>query len=258
MTDVGDGDPSGGGDRDGPTAGVPGPHGGCRVVAAGAPRGAAEAAVVALHGRGATAQGVVNLLEPIHRHGVAFLAPDAARSRWFPYAADAPRERNEPHLSSALAVVDAVVTDAVERLGVPRERVVLLGFSQGACLAAEYATREPGPSPVVALSGSLLGPESDSERDLEREAGGDTGSDAGDDDAPAADDPAASTPATDAPVFLGVGADDPHVPVARVRATAEVFRALGADVTERVYDGVGHEVTDDEFAWVDGLLSRLL
>jgi phospholipase/carboxylesterase len=236
QSDSDGGDQSDSGDRDGSTAGVPGPHGSRRVVAAGAPRGAAEAAVVALHGRGATAQGVVNLLEPVHRHGVAFLAPDAARSRWFPYAADAPRERNEPHLSSALAVVDAVVTDAVERLGVPRERVVLLGFSQGACLAAEYATRDPGPSPVVVLSGSLLGPDVGAGRDT-------------------ADDTRRSE---ETPVLLGVGDDDPHVPVERVRATAEVFRALGADVTERVYDGVGHEVTDDEFAWVDGLLSRLL
>ncbi|WP_254832357.1 alpha/beta hydrolase [Haloglomus salinum] len=220
---------------DGPTAGVAGPHGGCRVVAAGAPRGAAEAAVVALHGRGTTAQGVVNLLEPVHRHGVTVLAPDAERSRWLPYAADAPHEHNEPHLSSALAVVDAVVADAVDRLGLDRERVVLLGFSQGAGIAAEYAARNPGPSPVVALSGSLLGPDVD------------PGAYAG------ADGTAAGVP-----VFLGVGADDPYVPVARMRATADVLRALGADVTERVYEGVGHEVTDDEFAWVDDLLAGLV
>lgn len=215
-----------------PTADVSGPHGGRPVVAAGAPRGAAEAAVVALHGRGATAQGVLNLLEPVHRHGVTFLAPEAARSRWYPYAVDAPRERHEPHVESALAVVDAVVADAVNRHALDRERVILLGFSQGACIAAEYAARNPGPSPVVVLSGSLLGPEIDPDRY------------AGDCDG--------------APVFLGVGAADPHVPVARVRATGDILRALGADVTERVYDGVGHEVTDDEFAWGDGLLDGLV
>ncbi|WP_276259854.1 alpha/beta hydrolase [Haloglomus litoreum] len=227
------------GERAGPLAGVAGPHGGRRVVAAGAPRGAAEAAVVALHGRGATAQGIVNLLEPVHRHGVAFLAPDAERSRWLPHAADAPRERNEPHLSSALAVVDAVVADAVDRLGLDRERVVLLGFSQGAGIAAEYAARTPGPSPVVVLSGSLLGPEVDPGRYLDADGDGDA-------------------PMAGAPVLLTVGAEDPHVPVARVRATGDVFRALGADVTERVHDGVGHEVTDDAFAWVDALLARLV
>jgi len=227
---------AGGDGRTDPTADVPGPHGGRRVVAAGAPRGAAEAAVVALHGRGATAQGIVNLLEPVHRHGVTVLAPDAERSRWLPHAADAPHERNEPHLSSALAVVEAVVADAVDRLGLDREHVVLLGFSQGAGIAAEYAARNPAPSPVVVLSGSLLGPDIDPERYV----GDDTADCAG------------------APVLLGVGADDPYVPVARVRATGDVFRALGADVTERVSEGVGHEVTDDEFAWVDALLARLV
>jgi phospholipase/carboxylesterase len=223
-------------DAEGPTVDVSGPHGGRPVVAAGAPRGGAEAAVVALHGRGATAQGVVNLLEPVHRHGVAFLAPDAERSRWYPYAADAPRERNEPQVGSALAVVDAVVADAVGRLGLGRERVILLGFSQGACIAAEYAARNPAPSPVVVLSGSLLG------SDIEADRFGSS------DDAPMAGVPA----------FLGVGDADPHVPAERVRATGDCFRALGADVTERVYDDVGHEVTDDEFAWVDGLLDTLL
>jgi phospholipase/carboxylesterase len=241
MTGAGDGDEApGDGGRTGPLTGVEGPHGGRRVVAVGPPRGAAEAAVVALHGRGATAQGVVNLLEPVHRHGVAFLAPDAERSRWLPYAADAPPERNEPHLSSALAVVDAVIGDAVDRLGLDRERVVLLGFSQGAGVAAEYAARTPGPSPVVVLSGSLLGPEIEGDR---FGSNGDSQNDG---------------PMAGAPAFLGVGADDPHVPVERVRATGDVFRALGADVTERVYDGVGHEVTDDEFAWVDALLARLV
>jgi phospholipase/carboxylesterase len=114
---------------------------------------------------------------------------------------------------------------AVGGLGLDRERVVRLGFSQGTCIAAEYAARNPGASPVVSLGGSLLGPEVD------------PGRYAGDCDS--------------TPVCLGVGAADPHIPAECVRATGDVLRALGADVAERVYDGVGREVTDDEFAWVD-------
>lgn len=219
-------------DDSSPTANVAGPHGGQPVVTAGAPRGATEAVVVCLHGRGATAQGIVNLLDPVYRHGVAFVAPQADRSRWYPHAATAPLERNEPHVSSALAIVDAVAEDAIAGFDVPRDRVVLLGFSQGACVVAEYAARHPDRHGVVVLSGTLLGPAVDPDR-----YGGSLDG---------------------APVFVGCGADDPHVSVERAGDTADVFRSLDGDVTERIYDGVGHEVTDDEFAYVDGLLARLV
>ncbi|MFC6787429.1 alpha/beta hydrolase [Halobaculum halobium] len=142
---------------------LPGPHAGQPVVSAGAPRGAADAAVVCLHGRGATAQGAINLYEPVARHGVAFVAPQAARSRWFPHAADEPRERNEPHVSSALAVLEAVSERTCEVLDLPAQRVVLTGFSQGAVVVAEYAAATGGRHPLALLSGGLLGPTVDRE-----------------------------------------------------------------------------------------------
>ncbi|MFC7069729.1 alpha/beta hydrolase [Halobaculum lipolyticum] len=214
---------------------LPGPHSGRPVVTAGAPRGAARAAVVALHGRGATAQGAINLFAPLARHGVAFVAPHAARSRWYPYAGDAPRERNEPHVASALAVVDAVVNETRETLSLPAAAVVLVGFSQGASIAAEYAADRGGDHPVGVLSGGLLGPAVD---------GDTTGRYAGD---------LAGTPA-----LVAAGADDDRLAPDRVRGTAAVLRDLGADVTERLYDGVGHEVVDDEFAWLDDVLAGVL
>lgn len=210
------------------TAHVSGPHGGQPVVTAGAPRGGTEAVVVALHGRGASAQGIVNLLDPVYRHGVTFVAPQADRSRWYPFAASAPLEKNEPYVSSALAVIESVISD----FDVAREQILLLGFSQGACVVAEYAARNPDHQSVVVLSGTLLGPTID----LDRYAGSLDG----------------------ASVFVGCGTDDPYVPVERVRDTAATFRALDGDVTERVYDDVGHEVTDDEFEYVDGLLAGLV
>ncbi|WP_348612513.1 alpha/beta hydrolase [Halobaculum rarum] len=211
---------------------LPGPHAGQPVVTAGAPRGAAEAAVVCLHGRGATAQGAINLYEPVARHGVAFVAPQGVRSRWLPHAADAPRERNEPHLSSALAAVGAVLARTREVLDLPAEAIVVTGFSQGAAVAAEYAAGVGGRHPLALLSGGLLGPTVD------------PGSYDGD--------------LTGTPVLVAGGADDDRVPVERLAATADVLRARGGDVTERVYDGVGHEVTDDEFAWIDDVLGRRL
>lgn len=214
------------------TTGVDGPHGGQPVVTAGAPAGAAEVAIIALHGRGATAQGVVNLLDPVYRHGVAFLAPQAERSRWYPAAPDAPLETNQPHLDSALDLVNHLVADAVDDFGVPRDRVVMLGFSQGGCIAAEYTARQLHFGPTVVLSGMLLGESIQPDRYT-----GDLNG---------------------ASVFLGCAAEDPHVPADRVRATADVFRALGGDVTERLYQDAGHEVTDEEFAYVSSLLGNLV
>ncbi|MFC6953981.1 alpha/beta hydrolase [Halorubellus litoreus] len=220
-----------------PTASAPPPHGGQPVVTAGAPRGATDVVVLALHGRGATAQGVVNLLDPAYRHGATFLAPDAHRSRWYPHAATADRERNEPDLSSAVAVVDALVAHATDHLGVDRERVVLAGFSQGATVAAEYALANPARYGGVAL---LSGAAIDTDAVIDTAVDGDV--------------ERGSESFHGTPVLVAVGADDPHVPRARVDATAAAFRDHGADVDVRVSDGVGHEVTDDALDRVGALV----
>jgi|AntRauTorcE11898_2_1112593.scaffolds.fasta_scaffold08925_2 phospholipase/carboxylesterase len=215
-----------------PSAGAPPPHGGGSVVTAGAPRGATEAVVLALHGRGATAQGVVNLLDPAYRHGVTFLAPNAYRSRWYPHAAAGPRDRNEPDISSAIAVVDALVDHATSTFGVDHEHVVLAGFSQGATVAAEYALANPRRYGGVALLSGVA---------IDAETAGETAGESG----------FAGTP-----VLLASGADDPHVPTDRVHATADVFTALGADVDVQITPGVGHEVTDDVLEHVGELVEN--
>lgn len=209
------------------------PHADGPLVTAGAPAGATEVAVVLLHGRGATASGTVRLAEPLYRHGVTVYAPGADRSRWYPYSFLAPVERNEPHLSSALRRVEAVVERATGTL--PTDRVVVGGFSQGACLAAEFAVRHPRRyGGVFVLSGGLVGPDD------------------------RLDDPPFEGSLAGTPVFLGCGDADEHVPVERIRRTAEVIRTLDGDVTERVYEGLSHEINDDEFDVVGALLDHLL
>lgn len=202
--------------------GVSGPHADAPLVTAGAPAAAADVGLVALHGRGATAQGVVNLFAPATGHGVAIFAPDAARSRWFPRPFDAPLESNEPHLTSAVECVAATVERAVA-IGLQPERVVLAGFSQGACVAAEFVRRRPTRyGGLVVLSGALPG------------ADGEVGS-------------GNSGTLDGTPVFLGYGEDDPHVGEDRAEATAAALERLGGVVTTRRYPGLGHAVTDDEF-----------
>jgi phospholipase/carboxylesterase len=185
-----------------------------------------------VHGRGDSARGILGLADVFLEEGVAYVAPQAANNTWYPYSFLEPIERNEPWLSSALAAVGAVV-DEVIRIGVPREQVVLLGFSQGACLASEFAARNADRfGGVVALSGGLIGPPG-TPRSYE-------GSFAG------------------TPVFVGCSDVDPHIPVERVHETAEVLAAMGAEVEKRIYPNFGHTVNQDEVDWVEELLGNLV
>ncbi|WP_058367145.1 alpha/beta hydrolase [Haloparvum sedimenti] len=208
------------------------PHGDEPLLTAGAPAAAAEVAVVLLHGRGATAQGIINLFDPVYRHGVALLAPAAERSRWFPEAFDAPRSVNEPHLTSAVGRVrDAVETAAAA--GIPPERVIVVGFSQGACVAAEFAARHPREYGGVFVLAGALPRNSAEERRVDGSLSGTL-------------------------TFLGSSDDDPHVSVDRVRETAATFEAADADVTVDVAVGEGHAVTEASFDALSSRLSALL
>lgn len=211
---------------------VTGPHSRARVLATGRVLGEAAGAVVMLHGRGASAASILELAQPLNRPALAYVAPDAAGGAWYPYSFMADTERNQPHLDSALALVGAVVEE-VKGAGIPQERIFLLGFSQGACLASEWAFRNPGRyAGIIAFSGGLIGP-------------------------------AGMTWKTDGslegtPVFLGCSDVDAHIPKERVDESAEVFRAMGATVTKRIYPGMAHTVNEDELAFAQGLLDTVL
>jgi predicted esterase len=190
-----------------------------------------------VHGRGATAESILTLAEEFGRPDLAYLAPQAYGYAWYPYSFLAPFEQNEPGLSSALAALGDVL-EGVRAAGVPAERTVLLGFSQGACLSLEYAARNAAPAPgggrlggVVALSGGLIGPPG-TPRDY-------PGSLAG------------------TPIFLGCSDRDPHIPKERVNESARVLSGMGAEVTERIYPGMGHTVNGDELDFVRGFLAGL-
>lgn len=206
-------------------------HRGQPVLSGGAPLAEARGVAVLLHGRGATAEGILELGDALAVPGVAYLAPQAAGNEWYPYPFMEPIAANEPWLSSALATVDEVVARA-GAAGHDASRVVLLGFSQGACLALEYAARHARRyGGLVGLSGGLIGPD-DTPRDYPGSLDG-------------------------TPVFLGCSDVDFHIPAARVRESADVLRRLGGDVTVRLYARMGHTVNRDELDAVRALLSRL-
>jgi phospholipase/carboxylesterase len=207
------------------------PHQEQSVATAGPDPDAARAGVVLVHGRGATARGMVGIADELGVESVAYRAPQAQRGSWYPNRFIAPIEQNEPHLASALQAV----SDSVESFadaGIPYERIVVLGFSQGACLGSEFVARTPRRyGGVVAFSGGLIGPlgtEFGHEGDLEGTS-----------------------------VFLGCSDTDPHIPVERVHETRNVFERLGADVEERIYEGMGHTINEDEMQFVRELLTRV-
>ena len=207
------------------------PHAGGPVLAAGAPLHEASRAVVLVHGRGGSARGMLALGEAQLDDGnVAFVAPDASNQTWYPASFMGPLDRNEPWLGSALGVLDRISHQLESEAGFPMEKVLWVGFSQGACLTLEYVLRRGGRRRGVAgLSGGLIGP--DGHRwTLTR-------------------------PQEGTPVFLGCSDVDPHIPVERVHETTEVLTQHGARVTERIYPGMGHTVNDDELDEVRKLLS---
>lgn len=208
-----------------------GPHASAVVRHGGAPLAEAAGAVILVHGRGATADGMLGLADELGREDLAYLAPQAVGHTWYPQSFLAPREANEPWLSSGLALLDRMVQD-LERAGVGPERVALVGFSQGACLILESVARHPRRyGAVAALTGGLIGPPGDP-----RGPDGDLDG---------------------TPVFLGSGDPDPHVPWGRVEETAELFRAAGAEVELERYPGRPHTVSRDEVERVGELLGRM-
>lgn len=207
------------------------PHRNAVVLTAGASLAEADAAMILVHGRGASADDILTLVPEIHRPGFAYLAPQAAGNTWYPYSFLVPIERNEPYLPSALARLGAVLAH-IEAAGLPPERVILLGFSQGACLALEYAARHARRyGGLVGLSGGLIGPDG-TPRDTPGSLDG-------------------------TPVFLGCSDVDFHIPKQRVMETADVLRGMGATVDMRLYPGMGHTVNADELAVVRQLMAAL-
>jgi phospholipase/carboxylesterase len=210
---------------------LPGPHQGQPVLTAGEPLDRAQAAMILIHGRGATAESILTLADEFPRPGFAFLAPQASGYTWYPNSFLAPIASNEPGITSGLAVITSLF-DALAAAGIPAERTLLLGFSQGACLSLEFAARNARRyGGVIGLSGGLIGPDS-TPRDY---AGSLTGT----------------------PVFLGCSDVDFHIPQTRVEHSAEVLRRLGGEVTMRLYPNMGHTVNQDEINFVRQMMTIL-
>lgn len=192
----------------------------------------ARGLLILLHGRGSSARDIMTLAPQFVYDELAFAAPEADGKSWFPYSFLVPVQQNEPGVTSAMTVIRSLITEA-DLLGVPMSRIMLLGFSQGACLALEFVARHPARyGAVFALSGGLMGPPGtawEGEESLD-----------------------------ETPVFIGCSDVDPHIPRSRVAESGEVLSGLGARVTLKLYPGMGHTISGEEIEEVNTMIGAVL
>lgn len=203
-----------------------------RVEQRGARPDEARGAVILIHGRGGSAQDILSLAQHFERDDLLYLAPEAPDGQWYPFRFMEPLERNEPGITRGMQTIDDARA-LLEQHGIGAEQTVILGFSQGACLALEYAARHARRyGGIVGLSGGLIGPDG-----TPRNYAGSL---------------------EDTPVFLGCSDIDAHIPVHRVHEAEEVLARIGADVTKRIYRGMSHTVNEDEIEHVRQLLASVV
>ena len=183
-----------------------------------------------VHGRGRDTDDILSIADRLELPDVAFLAPAAFENSWYPNRFMESLESNQPRLDQALERLGTLVAQLMGN-GVDCERIVLLGFSQGACLVSEYAVRNARRyGGIIALTGGLIGPPGSQWNH--------PGSFRG------------------TPTFLGTSDVDEWVPVARVQETARVMAGMGAGVELKIYPGLEHLINDDEIAQARKLITR--
>lgn len=201
-----------------------------QIVTAGRKLAEAKRALILIHGRGASAEDIIGLSEELNVPDYALLAPQATNYTWYPYSFLASPRQNEPWLSSAIALLDDVVSD-VNKSGIDSSNIYFAGFSQGACLTLEFVTRNARPwGGIAAFTGGLIG----DKIYLENYQGDFAGT----------------------PVFIGTSDPDAHVPVERVNATTKLLKSMNARVTEKVYPNMGHTITQAEIVLANKLIFK--
>ncbi len=201
-------------------------------MTAGDPLAEARAAMVMVHGRGATAESILTLASALAVEGFVFLAPQARGNTWYPNSFLAPIPSNEPGITSGLQAIADVIA-VIESAGIPATRTMILGFSQGACLSLEYTARNARRfGGIACLSGGLIGPEG-TPRNYDGSYDG-------------------------TPAFLGCSDIDGHIPATRVMESADLLNRMGARAVAKLYPGMGHLVNDDEIAHVRAMMEGVL
>jgi phospholipase/carboxylesterase len=208
------------------------PHKDTPVLFSGEDSAKAKAAVIMMHGRGSGAEEILSLAEEFPDEGFVFAAPQAENNTWYPYSFLYPIEQNEPGITSGLKKIESVILELTKK-EIPNEKIMLLGFSQGACLALEFSARHPARyGGIIGLSGGLIG-----QKIIDEKYTGNL---------------------DHTPVFLGCSDVDPHIPLERVSHSAEIFIKLNGNVEKRIYKNMHHTINKDEISYITELMNSLL
>lgn len=198
------------------------------LITAGKPVEEANKVLIMIHGRGGSAEDILSLAQYFPVKDFALIAPQATNNSWYPYSFIAPVSQNEPWLSSAINLLEEIVNELVEQ-GKKEENIFFLGFSQGACLTLEFVARNAKKyGGIVAFTGGLIG-----DKIYTQNYKGDF---------------------KNTPIFIGTGNPDPHVPVQRVRETTGILKSMNAHVTEKIYNGRAHTISEDEIEMANELV----
>ena len=198
------------------------------IITAGKKMDEAKKALIMVHGRGASAEDIIGLSPSLNVKDYALIAPQATNYTWYPYSFLAPPKQNEPWLSSALELLNEVVRD-INKAGITADNIYFLGFSQGACLTLEFVTRHAKKwGGVAAFTGGLIGDKIYPENYTDDFNG--------------------------TPIFIGTSNPDPHIPVERVHETTKILKTMNASVTEKIYQNMGHTISQDEIEKANELI----
>ncbi len=198
------------------------------IVTAGVPLQDAKKALIMIHGRGGSAEDILSLADNLDVKDFALLAPQANSNSWYPYSFMAATSQNEPWLSSALALLKETVNEVLMQ-GITEENIYFTGFSQGACLTLEFVARNATKyGGVAAFTGGLIG-----DRIRPENYKGDF---------------------KNTPIFIGSSNPDPHVPAERVYATTKILKSMNANVTEKIYENMGHTIIMNEIELANKLI----
>ena len=201
-----------------------------QVVTQGRPLAETRKALILIHGRGATAESILSLTDYLPVADFSLFAPQATNHSWYPYSFMAPTSQNQPALDSALEQVDELVKSILDQ-GISSRHIYVLGFSQGACLTAEYATRHAQPyGGLLIFTGGLIGQQLDTSNYQGNFEG--------------------------TPVLITTGDPDPHVPVSRVEETVKIMEEKEAVVTKKIYKGRPHTILEEEINLARQILAK--
>lgn len=198
------------------------------IIIAGVPLSQAKKVLILLHGRGANAENILSISQSLNVSDFSLMAPQASNNTWYPFSFLAPVKQNEPWLSSAINLLSEILKDLNEQK-INSSQIYFLGFSQGSCLALEFVTRNAKKyGGVAAFTGGLIG-----DKIYHENYKGDFNK---------------------TPIFIGTSDPDPHVPLERVKETANILINMNAEVTLKIYKNMGHTINQDEIEIVNKII----